>query len=164
MKKLKLTQGKYALVDNENYEFLSQWKWAYHKSKADKTGYAIRSGYDPKTGKRSRIAMHRVLLKAKKGQICDHINGNGVDNRISNLRICNKFESSWNKKTFSTKRLNAIKGVTIVKNHRGIPAYWIARITYKKKRIYLGTFETKELAEKAYINAAKKYHGEYAKW
>lgn len=164
MKKLNLTQDKFALVDDEYFEFLSQWKWYFHKLEKDRTGYAVRSGYDPKTGKRSRIAMHRVLLKAKKGQICDHINGNGIDNRLSNLRICSKYESAWNKKTFVTKKLAAIKGVTIVRDRNGVPSYWIARITHKKRRIYLGTFKTKLEAEKAYKKAAIKFHGEYAKW
>jgi len=108
--------------------------------------------------------MHRVITQAKPGEICDHINGNGLDNRIENLRICNKFESSWNKKTFSNKKLNAIKGVTIVKDRKGIPSYWIARITHKGTRKYLGTFKTKSAAEKAYKEAAKKYHGGFAKW
>lgn len=164
MKKIKLTQGKYALVDDEDFEYLNQWKWFFTKNPKDTQGYAVRSGYCKKTKKRTRIAMHRIIVQAKPGEICDHINGNGLDNTKSNLRVCTSFESSWNKKTFSTKKLKAIKGVTIVKDKHGVPSYWIARITVNKTRIYLGTFKTKELAEQAYKEAAIKFHGEFAKW
>ena len=164
MKKIKLTQGKYALVDNEDFEYLNQWKWCFHKTPKDTQGYAIRSGYCRKTGKRSRIAIHRVIVKAKLGEICDHRNGNGLDNRRKNLRTCTLEQSARNKKASRRKKLNAIKGVTIIKNNSGIPSYWIARITHNKKRIYLGTFKTKRAAEKAYKQAALKFHGEFAKW
>jgi len=164
MKKIPLTQGKFALVDDEDFEYLNQWKWIFHKNKKDRTGYAIRSGYNKTTGKRTRIAMHRVLIKAVHPQICDHKNGNGLDNRKANLRLCDRFESVWNRKTFSRKKTPAIKGVTKVKDKKGIPAYWIARITYKGTRIYLGTFKTKKAAESAYKKRATELHKEFAKW
>ena len=165
MKKIPLTQGKFALVDDEDFEYLNQWKWFAHiNRRKSKTIYAMRHTYTPGTQKRSAIYMHRLLLRAKKGQICDHKNGNGLDNRKLNLRFCSLSESSWNKVKFSSKKLDAMKGVTIVKDRNGIPSYWIARITVNKNRIYLGTFRTKRLAEKAMKIALKKYHGEFAKW
>lgn len=163
-KQIPLTQGKFALVDEEDFEYLNQWKWCFHKNPKDCTGYAIRSGYDPLTRKRPRISMHRVLSKAKPTDICDHKNGNGLDNRKSNLRVCDKFQSIWNRKTASSKKLNAIKGVTKVKDRKGIPTYWIVRICYKGTRIYLGTFKTQKSAEEAYKKKALELHKEFARW
>lgn len=164
MKKIPLTQGKFALVDDEDFEFLNQWKWFFHINPKDSSGYAIRNGTRSATGTRRRIAMHRVLMKAKKKDICDHKNGNGLDNRKNNLRLCDKFQSCWNRRKSIRKKLNALKGVTKVKNHRGIPTYWIARICFKGTRIYLGTFKTKKLAESAYKKKALELHKEFAKW
>jgi len=164
-KQIPLTQGKFALVDEEDFEYLNQWRWYVHiNNKKSKTMYAMRHGYIPGALKRPVIYMHRLILNAPKNKICDHKNGNGLDNRRSNLRLCNIAQSSWNKPRFSTKKLNAMKGVTRVKDRHGVPSYWIGRLTVNKKRIYLGTFKTKELAEKAMKKALLKYHGEFAKW
>jgi hypothetical protein len=161
MKKIKLTQGKWALVDDEDYEYLNQFCWCYLKQDKDRYGYAIRSGYDPITRARPRIAMHRVVVKAKKGDIVDHINFNGLDNRRSNLRIVDRFQSAWNKRAKSKKTSGPQKGVSIVRDRHGVPSYWIARITRYGKRKYLGTFPTERKAAAAYINASIKYHGKY---
>ena len=67
MKKIKLTQGKYALVDDEDFKYLSKWKWNYQQK-----GYAVRSEW--KGGKTKNFLMHRVILNAQEGHHCDHIN------------------------------------------------------------------------------------------
>lgn len=82
MKKIELSQGKFALVDDEDFEWLSQYKWYFHK------GYARRSYRFAKTGKQRGVFMHRDILKLSKKYHTDHIDGNGLNNQRSNLRAC----------------------------------------------------------------------------
>lgn len=159
-KKIKLTQGKYALVDAEDLEWLSQWKWYFNTSKKSKTGYAVTNGSYVKGKRLPKIQMHSMIL----GEPADHKNGNGLDNRRKNLRSASKFEQAYNKGVHKHKKTKGCKGVSIVKNRNGVPSYWIARITVEKKRIYLGTFKNHIAASRAYVKAAKKYHGEFARW
>lgn len=147
MKKIKLTQGKYALVDDEDYEYLNQWKWYFHS-----TGYAVRNCY--KNGHR-HIKLHRFLLSAGKKEI-DHINGNRLDNRKKNLRRVFRKQNVWNSKKWKNK--TSSKGVDFTRNK------WRARIGKNWKSIHLGYFKTEKEARKAYIKAAKEFHGEYASW
>ena len=89
MKKIPLPGGKFATVDDEDYEWLSQWKWHVRIKPTNK--YAARNNHG---GTPTTIQMHRQILGAKKGQLCDHINGNGLDNRRSNIRLCTPTESN----------------------------------------------------------------------
>jgi len=75
-----LTQGRFAIVDPDDYDWLNQYKW--YAAKCRTTFYAYRS----KT--RTTVNMHREIMCAPKGMICDHKNHNGLDNRKSNLRLC----------------------------------------------------------------------------
>lgn len=159
-KKIKLSQGKYALVDKQDYNWLSNWTWYFWKNPKDKTGYAFTNGKYIKGKCLKKVRMHQMIL----GEPCDHKNGNGLDNRRCNLRPANKFQQAWNKGIHHHKKSKGCKGVSIVKDRNGIPAYWIARITVNKKRIYLGVFKNHIAASRAYIKAAKKYHGEFARW
>lgn len=159
-KRIALSKGKFALVDADDYPRVSQLKWFFYKNPKDKTGYALSNG-KYKNGKRlPRIRMHAFIF----GQNVDHINNNGLDNRKKNLRTANKFQQAWNKGVQKSKKSMGCKGVSIVKDRNGIPAYWIARITVERKRIYLGTFKNHILASQAYVKMAKQLHGEFAKW
>lgn len=146
MKKIPLTRGKYALVDEDDYEVLSKSKWSLHSA-----GYAIRSA------NRKLVYMHRLVTGAKNGEYVDHINGNKLDNRRGNLRICTCVQNFWNNKVHS--KATGYKGVwkNTGKRHR-----FAAVISVNYKRIYLGNFKTKEEAAKAYNEAAKRYKGEFA--
>lgn len=157
MKKIKLTQGKYALVDDEDFEFLNQWKWFVKENHGNL--YAVRQKYithGVKNRKAKRFYMHRQLLGFPKKQI-DHWNGNGLDNQRKNLRVCTSLQNSWNQK-ISLLNTSGYKGV-----HKRYKKLWQARISIKKKRISLGYFKNKKEAALAYNKAAKKYFGEYAK-
>ena len=148
MKQIPLTQGKFVTVDDEDFEYLNQWKWRYDN------GYAVRTS--SKLFKRTTILMHRVIMNPPHGMFIDHINpSETLNNRRSNLRICTNKENVRNMKTPKTNT-TGYKGVSTSGSK------WRASIRVDDKRIYLGTFSTSEDAAKAYDNAALLYYGEYA--
>ncbi len=89
MKEIQLSQGKIAVVDDEDYEYINQWKWSYLSS-----GYAVRSLWSLLGSK--TILMHRIIANTPIGMDTDHINGNRLDNRKSNLRVCTHAENTRN--------------------------------------------------------------------
>ena len=90
MKKIKLTCGKYALVDNKDYESLNKFKWCFAANYYGYGGYAVRRA-DGKV-----VRMHRIIIDAKKKEEVDHINRNKLDNRRRNLRIVSHSENMYN--------------------------------------------------------------------
>lgn len=140
----------YALVDNEDYEKLSQYNWGLNSF-----GYVARLG--KVDGKWKMILMHRIIMDTPKGMVTDHINGNKVDNRKKNLRVCTHQENCRN----STKHRKTNKS-----GYHGVSAYgkkkWQANIRGDGGVIRLGTFLNKIDAAKAYDEAAKKYHKDFA--
>lgn len=135
MKKIPLTQGKYALVDNADFEKVSVLKWHFDR------GYAVYKN-NRTTGK---VYMHRFILNTKIGKYCDHKNRKGLDNRRNNLRICTQSENIYNAKIHKDNT-SGFKGVSWHKINRK----WTAYITHKWKRIYLGSYHNKIDAAKAY--------------
>lgn len=159
MKYLPLSQGKVAIVDDEDFEELSKFKWHFHKKPSDKTGYALRrrrAADGP--GQSTVIRMHWVLA----GKGCDHINGDGLDNRRANLRRADTCEQVWNTSP-KQNRSTGYPGVTLIRDHRGRPAYCVARVTYRGKRMYLGVFETPEEAKEMRDFVADIFHGKFAR-
>jgi len=146
LKTIQLTRNKVALVDDKDFEWLSRWKWQCNAG-----GYAYRGE------KQKHVFMHREILNPPDNMICDHINGNTLDNRRSNLRICTRYENSLN---LNMKKNNksGFRGVYWNKKDRR----WRASIQSREK-IYLGNYETPEEAARVYNEAAKKYHGEFAR-
>lgn len=158
MRKIKLTQGKYALVDDADYEFLNQWKWCYKKNPKDRTGYAIRR---PRLkNARYTISMHQLIVEFNEA---DHVNGNGIDNRRKNLREADSFKQGYNTRKHKNKKTLGCKGVSF--HYRRNPrTQWCARISVNGKRLFLGNFDSHTKATRAYIKAAKKHHGDFARW
>lgn len=160
MKRIPLTRGKYAIVDDEDFEYLCQWRWQAWQSHSG-NWYAIRSDWNK--GKPVGYRMHRVIAIAERGQICDHINGNGLDNRRSNLRFATQGQNCRNRRDrgSSIKVLSRYKGVTkrLDKNYRR-PC--VARIYCDGKQYSLGRYDTELDAAIVYDVAAQLFHGEYA--
>ena len=102
MKKIPLSQGQFSLVDDEDFDILSKFKWYY--SKGRNTNYAIAAN------NRKLIRMHRLIMNPKKGFVIDHINGDGLDNRRENLRICSYSHNSMNS-ALKKGNKSGIKGV-----------------------------------------------------
>lgn len=148
MKKIKLTQSQFAIVDNKNYKWLIQWKWCALWHKDTQSFYAVRNG-KTKDGKKYIISMAREILRLKYGdnkRYSDHINHNTLDNRELNLRVVTHQQNNWNQKN--------VKGYSWNKRRRK----YQARIGVDGKLMALGYFETPEKAHNAYLKAKKKYH------
>lgn len=138
----------FTMVDDADYDWLNQWKWFM-----DGCGYARRNQWID--GKQKTIFMHREILNPPPGMMGDHRFGNRLDNRRENLRICTRAENGMNQKPRIGRPLP--KGVYWRAKH----LRFRAQIRVKTRIIHLGQFHTASEAEAAYIEASKKYHGEF---
>lgn len=149
---------KFALVDDEDYNRLSQYKWTAVKRPNDQF-YAVRSIQIDK-GKRVIILLHRDVLDVV-GKKCtiDHRDHNGLNNQKENLRICNTSENLGNRRNSASLNITSkYKGVHWFKRN----SKWHAQIMVNYKHIHLGYFTNEKDAALAYNRAAIKYFGEYA--
>jgi len=152
-KLIPLSQDKFAIVDAEDYEWLSNYKWCASRKK--RVFYARRN--ERRT--RRQIIMHRFILNAPKGLFVDHINHNGLDNRRSNLRLCTRTENNRNRRpNVQPNQSSKYKGVSFDKKRNLFRAF----IYRNKKQYYLGSFKNETDAAKAYDKKAKELFGEFA--
>ncbi|MGB2808581.1 MAG: hypothetical protein WBC22_12630 [Sedimentisphaerales bacterium] len=154
-RRIPLTQGKYAIVDPEDYDRISKHKW--HLIRSPRSDYATRCvtiGYR----RQKQISMHRVIMNARPGQCIDHIDHNGLHNRKANLRLASMAQNSWNKRKQRGKHSSRFKGVSWFAREKK----WQARIQANGRKIFLGSFTREIDAAKAYDTAAGKYHGQFA--
>lgn len=150
----------YAYVDDEDYELVSKYTWSLWFPKTSKNSkYAVTSIRMPNK-KYRQIRMHRMILGEDSSRI-DHIDGNGLNNCKSNLRLCNTGQNRMNAKKH--KNCTSIyKGVCFKpKNNKTNP--WEVSIGVNKRRIHLGQYPTEEEAALVYNDAAVKYFGEFAR-
>lgn len=153
-RRIRLTQGKFAIVDSEDYARLIRYKWC--AVKCYNTFYAVRKN----RGKNARgnIRMHRVIIGVDKGYSVDHINHNGIDNRRSNLRAATHAENLRNTLRRCSNESSRYRGVCWNKTNKK----WRSNITVNFEQKHLGYFSDEISAAKAYDAAAKKYHCEFA--
>lgn len=154
--KINLTQGKVALIDDEDFEKVSKFKWCAWRG--DKIWYALSCipGSDPQ----KFVRLHRLVVGAKDGEEVDHINYDGLDCRKGNLRRCTKSQNGHNRERYRCNT-SGFKGVFNRRNGEKNP--FIANITFNKKRFYLGVYAKAEDAARAYNESAKKYFGDFAR-
>ena len=143
-----LTKGKFAIVDAADYERLNRYKWCAMKGGAKL--YACRT-----TGRRT-ILMHRFLMNPPKGMVVDHIDGNGLNNRRSNLRICTHQQNMCN--TRPKGKGSRYKGVCWDKNRK----QWIVVVRCGERHVHVGRFDDETEAARAYDRKAFELFGEYA--
>lgn len=159
MKKISLLRGGFSLVDNEDYEFLSQWNWTLNSQ-----GYAIRTEYyQPRPNRKAhQYRMHHVIIGGKppKGLEVDHINHNKLDNRKSNLRVVTRSQNVMNIGVRKSNK-SGFKGVYQSKRGDRVKT-WVAEIRKDGKRTCIGYYHTAKDAARAYNEKAKELHGEFA--
>jgi len=155
-RKIDLGEGEWAIVDPQDYYWLNNFKW-YLRGQGKKF-YAIRSvKYGPGKTKESR--MHREIMSAPAGLLVDHKDGNSLDNRRENLRLATHSQNACNSQINKTKSKSRFRGVCLDKSN----GRWFSTIRNHGKRIWLGYFDNEIETAKAYDEAARKYHGEFAR-
>jgi len=148
--RIPLTQGKYAVIDIEDFAEIGKYRWNAVRAGAVRTLLKSESG-----GAKMNTSMHRQIMNPPEGMCVDHKDRNVLNNTRENLRICTHFENMRNVKPKNGK--SGIKGVAHHLNR------WQATICFNKEHIYLGSFKCKEDAAKAYSNASKELHGEFGR-
>lgn len=148
MKKIKLTKNQFSIIDDGLFQYLNKFKWSCQKG----IKYAGRR-LDNKI-----VLLHRLIINAPKGLEVDHINGNGLDNRIENLRICTASENRKNHKLLKTNK-SGFNGVSWSKQENK----WVVCISLKNKTFHAGSFLDKNEAAKKYNELAKKHYGNFAR-
>jgi predicted transposase YbfD/YdcC len=159
MKLIPLTRGLFTMVDDEDYDYLMQWKW-YAQPKRG-TFYAIRGIRKGKSY--TNVRMHRLVMNAPKDKQVDHINHDGLNNQKYNLRVCLSGENTKNR-NIQYNNTSGYKGVVICVHKRRGKVYSSiqAGISINNKSHYIGAFKTLEDAARAYDDAARRYYGEFA--
>lgn len=149
-----LTKGYTTVVDDGDFEALSQWKWHAFPSPSGKV-YAARNSKRV-DGRRSHIFMHRILCGTPAGMDTDHINGVTLDNRRCNLRVATRAQNMWNRAP-NQRSASPYKGVF----WHGQSGKWAASIQVNKRRYHLGLFRNEEEAAATYAARALEEFGEF---
>lgn len=150
-RRIKLTQGKYAIIDPEDYDKINQYKWH-----CINFSYAKRVVY--KGRQRTDLYMHRFICPAPDDMVVDHINRNSLDNRKANLRPATQKQNVWNRERKNNLGNSPFYGVRWRKDLRK----WQVRMYINGKRRLIGNFKDEIEAAKAYDNAAGKHRKEFA--
>jgi hypothetical protein len=151
-----LSQGKSAMIDDDDADMVSRFKWCIHKNKTCYTEYATASV--PQSGKRNRkIYLHSLIMRFPKNRI-DHRDGNGLDCRKHNLREATCSQNAMNQR-FRKNNTTGFRGVVFIRDGRKKPYRVMIRVN--RKHIFVGSCETAVEAAKAYNDASHKHHGEY---
>lgn len=154
MAEIKLSRGYVALVDDDALVLVSKHRWSAVRYPNNRNVYA--SSFMKMNGRRATLSMHRYVLGLTIGnaQAVDHINGNTLDNRRSNLRLCSASQNGANSRI--RKNTSGFKGVSFNSGR------WVARIRVRRRLIHLGRFIHPQEAALAYDHAARQHFGEFA--
>lgn len=150
MKTIKLSMGQFAMVDDEDFEYLSQWKWSTVKGKH--TFYAVRRGPN-----NSKIIMHRLLMGFPEQEI-DHWDRNGLNNQRENLRVATTSQNQANRRVQRASHGLPFKGIYKPPKR----TKWQARICFNNRMLHIGCFPSAVEAAHAYDKRAQELFGEFA--
>ena len=156
-KKIPLLHGQVTLVDEDDYVLLKGYKWRAGNNRGY-GWYVQRTSPTDGNGKEHTLLMHREILNAKPDEEIDHIDGDGLNNQKSNLRLC----------TRSQNMANSRKGEGYSSRFKGVwwnrrLGEWQVAIRVSGRRIHLGLFENEKEAARAYNAAAIEAFGEFAR-
>ncbi|MCP3684800.1 MAG: Fis family transcriptional regulator [bacterium] len=150
-KVINIKKGKYAIVDDDDFWLVNRFNWRLGNSRKR---YAIRRLHKKN---KPETSMHQTIMRFPKSNI-DHINGNELDNRKENLRLCNQSQNCANSRPQKNNKLGH-KGVSYDKFRK----IYYAGITVRRKHIHIGTFLLPCVASRAYDTVARKEFGEFAR-
>ncbi len=148
---ISVNPNHYAIIDDSDALTVLRHKWHYVN------GYATTAIYRPETQSQQTLSMHRMIMGSPTGLEVDHINGDRLDNRRENLRVCSHANNASSKRR-GLNNTSRYKGVAWVKSR----AKWMAYIQPKGRLINLGYYKNRHDAALAYNRAAQKWFGEYA--
>jgi hypothetical protein len=150
-----LSQGREALIDATDLPLVEGFNWSL--CQPGTIPYAVRN-IRLESGKQRPLRMHRAILGVPDGVIVDHVNCDGLDNRRANLRVATLAQNAQNSRR-RKRTASGLKGVYWNKLGRK----WQAEIMADGRTYYLGLFDAPEAAHAAYVEAAKRLHGEFAR-
>jgi hypothetical protein len=145
MKRIPLSQGRFALVDDEDYDWLMTWRW--YANKDYNTFYATASRSECEGG--NLIYMHRLLLCHPMGLVIDHLDHDGLNNQRSNLRAVTHRENLSNLRTKGTSEYVGV-------SWSNAKSKWVSQIRIQGRKTFLGYFDIEADAASAYTNALKR--------
>lgn len=155
MKRIPLTKGQYALVDDIDYQDVSRFNWCIAKSGSRL--YASRKRSRKFPGKRLTLYLHRHIMGEPVGLMVDHINHDTLDNRRENLRVCTQTQNLQNRSGAMGRSKTGLRGVCFDRARNK----FLAQISVNGNRINLGRFKTAEEAKAVYDYANRKHFGEF---
>lgn len=151
-----LSKGLFALVDDDVASLVNQKFWTAYTNRKKTRRYALFREHPSK----KTIFLHNWIMQVPEGKVVDHINGDGLDCRKINMRICLPAENKRNNGKWSSKTSSRFKGVHYAPRYR---LKWAAAINFNRKTVHIGRFGTETEAAKAYDVAARNQFGAFAR-